>query len=108
MANDPKYRVERWPPDASIDLYELRRRLAVDGYSVYQWSDAPGTTYGRHRHATNQSHWIISGTLQLDVDGVGIVTLNPGDRDLMPAGTFHSARVIGDEPVVYLIGEKHS
>ena len=29
-----------------------------------------------------------------------------GDRDFMPAGTYHSARVAGDEPVMYLVGEK--
>jgi hypothetical protein len=44
--------------------------------------------------------------LELQVEGVGAVTLNPGDRDFMPAGTYHSARVIGNQPVVYLIGEK--
>ena len=80
--------------------------MTAEGYGVFGWSDQPGTTYGVHKHATHQSHWIISGALELEVQGVGTVTLNPGDRDFMPAGTYHSARVLGDEPVVYLIGEK--
>ena len=28
------------------------------------------------------------------------------DRDFMPAGTYHSARVLGEEQLLYLIGEK--
>ena len=101
-----QYQTERWteqrPPAAS----ELRTRMTREGYSVYQWSDPPGTMYGPHKHSTDQSHWIISGVLELDVDGFGVVELHPGDRDFMPANTVHSARVVGDEPVVYLIGEK--
>lgn len=31
--------------------------------------------------------------------------LEAGDRDFMPAETYHSARVIGDEAVLYLVGE---
>jgi mannose-6-phosphate isomerase-like protein (cupin superfamily) len=77
-----------------------------DGFSVYEWSDSPGATYSTHMHDNDQSHWIVSGTLELDVAGYGIVQLSPGDRDFMPAGTDHAARVIGDEPVVYLIGSK--
>jgi quercetin dioxygenase-like cupin family protein len=49
---------------------------------------------------------VISGTLELTVEKFGTFILEKGDRDLMPAGTYHSARVIGDEPVIYLIGEK--
>jgi mannose-6-phosphate isomerase-like protein (cupin superfamily) len=77
-----------------------------EGYSVFEWSDPPATIYPDHEHQDEQSHWIISGTLELSVRGFSTVTLRPGDRDFVPAGTTHSARVVGGEPVVYLIGSQ--
>jgi quercetin dioxygenase-like cupin family protein len=83
-----------------------RQTLKDEGYSVIVWTDAPGAHYSRHEHAKDQSHWILRGHLELTVEGHGTFVLGPGDRDIMPAGTVHSARVIGNEPAVYLIGEK--
>jgi quercetin dioxygenase-like cupin family protein len=89
------------PPEESA----LRARLEAEGYSVYAWTDSPGATYPPHRHADDQSHTIIRGALALTVDGVEYV-LRAGDRDWLPAGTVHAARVVGDEPVTYLIGSR--
>ena len=100
------YRIEKRNKTEKLDVGILRATLETEGYSVYQWSDSPGAVYGMHKHNEDQSHWIISGTLALTIDGVGVFVLKAGDRDFMPAGTFHSARVIGNEAVVYLIGEK--
>jgi quercetin dioxygenase-like cupin family protein len=101
-----EYKIERWkelsPPNPAM----LRMLLVQQGYDVVQWSDLPDAVYAQHKHDENQSHWIISGTLELTVERVGTFELAPGDRDIMPAGTYHSARVIGDEPVMYLIGIK--
>ena len=80
--------------------------MEAEGYSVFEWTDAPGTTYGRHAHPEDQSHWIISGALTLVV-GHEEYTLRAGDRDFLPAGTVHAARVEGGEPVRYLIGAKY-
>ena len=98
--------VERWseptPPEAPV----LKERLQSEGYSVFQWSDPAGTKYGPHAHAEDQSHWIVSGELELRV-GHEVYTLRPGDRDFLPANTMHSASVPGQGPVTYLIGAKH-
>ena len=99
-------RVERWERDAPApDARTLRRRMEAEGYSVHEWTDRPGTTYDEHAHAEDQSHWIVSGALALRVGGEEY-TLRAGDRDYLPAGTRHTARVLGDEPVFYLIGTK--
>ena len=98
--------VERWGDEALPDPAILRTRLQEEGYSVFQWTDAPGTKYGPHSHPEDQSHWIISGELELRVANE-TYTLRPGDRDYLPANTLHSAFVPGDEPVTYLIGAKH-
>jgi quercetin dioxygenase-like cupin family protein len=93
---------EREPPDARL----LRERMEAEGYSVREWRDEPGTVYGPHTHPEDQSHWIISGALELRV-GWEQYTLRAGDRDFLPANTNHSASVVGPEPVVYLIGVKY-
>ena len=98
-------RVERWNEREAPDARELRRRMEEEGYSVFEWIDAPGTVYGPHAHAEDQSHWIISGTLELSV-GDEHYALSAGDRDYLPAYTRHSAAVRGDEAVIYLIGAR--
>jgi len=98
--------VQRWSELTPPDPQELKDRLDREGFSVFQWSDAPGTKYGPHSHAEDQTHWILSGALELRV-GYETYTLGPGDRDYLPANTMHSALVSGVEPVVYLIGAKH-
>ncbi|MFS8085757.1 MAG: cupin domain-containing protein [Acidobacteriota bacterium] len=98
--------VERWSELTSPDAQELKARLSQEGYSVFQWIDAPGTKYGPHAHDEDQSHWILAGELELRV-GYETYVLRAGDRDFLPANTLHSAIVPGDESVTYLIGTKH-
>lgn len=98
--------IERWSDGTTPDPAELKKRLQSEGFSVFQWSDAPGTKYGPHAHGEDQSHWIVSGELELRV-GHETYILRAGDRDFLPANTIHSASVPGNEPVVYLIGAKH-
>lgn len=100
------YRVEKWKETFAPDPAMLRDILESEGYNVHHWSDQAGTVYMNHMHREDQSHWVISGRLELSIQNVGTFVLEAGDRDMMPAGTYHSARVIGDEAVVYLIGEK--
>ena len=101
------YRVEKWQKLFSPDPSRLRHSMTVEGYNVFQWSDEPGVEYDSHMHSEDQSHWIISGSLELSVKDAGVFILDAGDRDFMPAGTYHSARVLGESPVTYLIGAKH-
>ena len=98
--------VERWSEESPPDASEAKARLQAEGYSVFQWSDAPGTKYGPHSHPEDQSHWILSGELELRVEHE-TYTLRAGDRDFLSANTVHSAFVPGEEPVTYLIGAKH-
>jgi quercetin dioxygenase-like cupin family protein len=98
--------IERWSNAGPSDSEQMKQRLLAEGYSVFEWTDAPGTKYGPHSHAEDQSHWIISGELELRVSYETYV-LRAGDRDYLPAGTIHSAFVPGDKPLVYLIGARH-
>ena len=98
--------IERWSEEGAPDKQALRERMEREGYSVFEWQDAPGTSYRPHTHAEDQSHWIISGALTLRL-GWEEYTLRAGDRDYLPANTEHSAVVSGDEPVIYMIGAKY-
>lgn len=100
------YRIERWGEMQAPNPAALRLQLVREGYRVMQWCDQPERIYGQHSHAEAQTHWIVSGSLEITVERVGTFVLEAGDRDFMPANTYHSARVIGEEPVLYLIGEK--
>jgi quercetin dioxygenase-like cupin family protein len=99
------FKVERWARASLPNARQLKEILETEGYSVFEWSDSPGTTYEPHAHEEDQSHWIISGALQLTVEGQ-TYTLEAGDRDFLPARTTHAAFVPGDTPVRYLIGAK--
>ncbi|MFO0737412.1 MAG: cupin domain-containing protein [Labilithrix sp.] len=98
-------KVERWSGEGTPTEVLLKKKLEADGYSVYAWTDGAGATYPPHAHGDDQSHCIVRGALGLTVGGEEYV-LHAGDRDWLPAGTVHSARVIGNEAVTYLIGSK--
>jgi quercetin dioxygenase-like cupin family protein len=98
--------VEYWDEAEQPDARTLRRRMELEGYSVFEWSDRPGTVYAPHSHTEDQSHWIVSGALTLIVEDEEY-TLRAGDRDFLLAGTVHEARIEGGETVIYLIGAKH-
>lgn len=98
------YRVERWGEFGAPNLAMLRMRMEAGGYRVMQWCDQPGAFYGMRKHAEAQSHWVVSGTLEVTIRSQSFV-LKAGDRDFMPAETYHTAKVVGEEPVVYLVGE---
>ena len=102
MAN---LRIEKWKEVYALNAAMLRYTLVREGYRVFQWSDLPDAIFVIHKHAEDQSHWIISGSLEITVGGESYV-LEAGDRDFLPAETYHSARVVSEESVVYLVGEK--
>jgi len=102
---NPGYRIEKWNKPYKPNPAQLRHELEREGYRVMHWCDRPGASYGMHKHGEEQSHWVISGTIEITV-GNSAFELSAGDRDHMPAETYHTARVVGDEPVVYMIGEK--
>jgi quercetin dioxygenase-like cupin family protein len=98
-------KVQRWQGSAPPDPAALREALEAEGYSVYAWTDGPGTTYPPHTHDDDQSHCVVRGAIALTVGGDEYV-LRAGDRDWLPAGTAHSARVVGDGAVTYWIASK--
>jgi mannose-6-phosphate isomerase-like protein (cupin superfamily) len=98
--------VERWREIHAPSPTMLRFLMERDGYQVSLWNDRAGMFYGIHKRDEEQSYWIISGKLEITFENGTSYTLKNGDRDFIPAGSWHSARVLGEEPVMYLVGEK--
>ena len=101
-----EYSVVRWSSKGQPESRHLLEILISEGYDPFEWSDNAGTIYEMHFHLEEQSHWIISGSLELTIDTGDKFILGAGDRDFMPAGIQHSARVVGDNAVRYLIGSR--
>lgn len=100
------YSIERWKEMYAPNAAMLRHILVAEGYSVLQWCDGPGTEYGSHHHNDDQSHWVISGSIEFTIENDRTYVLEAGDRDIMPAFTIHKACVVSEGPVVYLIGSR--
>ena len=95
--------LERWDArrDGAPSESVLRARLAGRGYRVARWEYPPGTVFERHTHAEDKIDAVLSGRFRMRTPE-GEVVLGPGDCLAVPAGTPHSAEVVGDEPVVSL------
>ncbi|MDX2167781.1 MAG: cupin domain-containing protein [Deltaproteobacteria bacterium] len=87
-----------------MDGGALRARLEAEGFSVWQWSDAPGATYTPHSHDHDESIWIVAGEITFGALGREL-HLAAGDRLMLPEGTVHTARA-GAAGATYLIGER--
>ncbi|MGH7540150.1 MAG: cupin domain-containing protein [Gemmatimonadota bacterium] len=96
-------RVERWDVEKDGPPTEraLRARLEAGGYRVSRYTYPPGTRFEDHTHDVDKFDAVLSGRFRLTVAGEEVV-LGPGDAIAVPAGTPHTAEVIGDEPVVSL------
>ncbi len=83
----------------------VKAELEGQGYRCFAWSDSPGTVYPPHTHPHDEVLCVLQGAMEMEVAGQKRV-LRPGDRLELPRNTVHSARVLGDEPVEYLIAQR--
>lgn len=87
--------------DGPLSEVALCRKLEAMGYTVCRYVYPPGTHFPEHTHAEDKIDAVLSGRLRL-VMGSHAAVLEAGDWLAVPAGTVHSAEVIGSEPVVSL------
>jgi len=95
--------VHHWNSSTDGPLTEqaLRRKLESMGYLVARYEYPPGTEFPDHRHDVDKIDAVVSGRFRLVVAG-HLAMLGPGDWVEVPRGTGHTARVMGDAPVVSL------
>ena len=88
--------IERWD-DAWGELSEsnMKRRLEAEGFAVLRYVYRPGTRFDDHKHGIDKKDAVLKGRLLIRSLGRDFL-LGPGDALSVPAGTVHSAEVIGD------------
>jgi len=95
-------RVEHWQKEwGPLSEAAMRRRLEAEGYSVSRYTYSRGTRFPEHTHGVDKKDTVLRGRLKISAEGEDFV-LGPGDMIEIPAGTLHTAEVVGDESVISL------
>jgi quercetin dioxygenase-like cupin family protein len=97
-------RLERWTADDG-PLTEKRLRAAMEreGYEVAVFTYREATVFPDHAHGQDKCDAVLEGVLRVIADGVAY-DLESGDRLYLPAGTRHTAQVLGRRTVLSLDG----
>jgi len=100
-------RLERWDSeDGPLTEKRYIGFLEREGYEVAVYAYRAGTVFPEHEHGLEKCDAVLEGILRITVDGVAY-DLEAGDRLYLPAGTKHSAEVIGRRTVLSLDGTKY-
>ena len=70
--------------------------MRADGLTPRRWSNAPGDTYGWHRHDYHKVLYCVAGSIVFHTGDTGDLELHPGDRLDLDPGTDHAATVGGE------------
>jgi quercetin dioxygenase-like cupin family protein len=76
--------------DGPVDGYEtINARVEIE----------PGALVARHTHPRVESSYVVSGSAEITIDGIGARSFGAGEGWLVPRGVPHSGKV-GDAPAV--------
>jgi len=99
-------RLEHWEPaDGPLTEKRMMGVLDREGYEVTVYAYREGTVFPEHDHAQEKCDAVLEGILRITVGGVSY-DLKSGDRLYLPAGTRHSAEVVGRKTVLSLDATK--
>lgn len=78
-----------------VDLQ--RHDISIPGREVWQLrvTFAPGASFPRHKHPGEEIIYVLSGTIEYELDGEPPVTLKAGDVLFVPNGAIHAAKNVG-------------
>jgi quercetin dioxygenase-like cupin family protein len=100
-------RIEHWDESwGGLSEENMKRRLEAEGYRVIRYDYPPGTRFPDHTHPFDKKDAVLSGQFLIRALGQEFL-LGPGDMLEVPAGTLHSAEVIGDQVVISLDASKY-
>jgi quercetin dioxygenase-like cupin family protein len=98
--------LESWAEeDGPLSEKRLLRILEQEGFEVGVYAYREGTTFPEHEHAQDKCDAILEGFFRVQA-GEAVFEMKPGDRLYIPAGTRHSAEVVGRHTVLALDGTK--
>ena len=91
-----------WKSAQAPSEASLRDLMQREGLAPYSWSNAPHDVYAAHSHDYDKVIYCVSGSITFGLPATRQqLTLHPGDRLELPAGTVHEA-VVGSEGVTCL------
>ncbi|GAA53283.1 hypothetical protein CSKR_111165 [Clonorchis sinensis] len=95
--------IHRWDPakDGELSLQSMLKKLKSEGCGCVDYEFSPGTSFPEHTHAQDKMDCIVSGQLWFKMFDKEVI-LGPGDRLEVPRNTPHSARVHGNQKVVFV------
>jgi quercetin dioxygenase-like cupin family protein len=93
-------RIAEMPRESVADGVLTRTAVRTDDAIVtFNWIRPGHPEVPPHSHPYDQLALILSGTLELDLDG-DKYTVGSGELLYIPAGTPHAGRVVGEEVVL--------
>lgn len=106
MSEPAGVRLESWQDDdGPLTEKRVMGFLEREGYEVAVYAYREGTVFGEHTHPYDKCDAVLEGFFRVTVGGVAY-EMKPGDLLYMPAGTPHSAEVVGRRTVVSLDGTR--
>ena len=99
---------KNWDDPANREPSDIRWKLLIRGErspsgglvtGVAQIE--PGTALSRHHHEPEETYYVISGRVDIEVEEVR-KEIGPGTAVYIPPGARHSVRCIGAEPLVFI------
>ena len=88
-----------WAQQAAFKRTDLQRHdLSAPGREVVQVrvDIAPGATFPKHTHPGEEIIYVIEGTIEYQVEGKPTATYKAGEVLMVPAGTPHAAKNVGN------------
>ncbi len=76
-----------------------RHDLSIPGREAIQVHVelAPGVVFPKHSHPGEEIIYVLTGSLEYELEGKPPVTLGAGDVLFIPAGTVHAAKNVGSD-----------
>jgi quercetin dioxygenase-like cupin family protein len=69
-------------------------KLRGEATGCYSWSNGPGDRYAAHSHSYEKVLYCVEGSIDFVLEtGERKLSLEAGDRMVLPSGTVHSAMV---------------
>lgn len=83
----------------------MKELFSQEGFThVFEWQDAPNTSYDEHAHQDRVSIYIIEGSVTFLFEDGSAKEVKQGERFDVPPGLKHTA-LVGEEGCEYIVGE---
>jgi mannose-6-phosphate isomerase-like protein (cupin superfamily) len=90
-----------------IDRDAVRNAWAGRGFSCDLWIDPPNQVWHDFLHDVDELVLLLEGCCQIEINGRSL-RLTGGDELLIPAGTRHTVRNLGEGPARWLHGYRRA